>query len=123
MDGVKKYRADWRHVVLTTEDDAQYVGIADYSSKCSAADVYYRAWKSTEEEMDAQRLRADTAEAELAQLKVRYGFLRKVTPYSFKKMQDASTTDGGDVIYFHADRFDAQIDAALSKEAENENHE
>jgi ribosomal protein L14E/L6E/L27E len=65
MDDVKKYRADWRHVVLTTEDDAQYVCIADYSSKCNAADVYYRAWKSTEEEMAAQRLRADTAEAEL----------------------------------------------------------
>lgn len=45
MSEAKKYRADWRHVVETEFDDAQFVGIADF---------------------DAQRLRADTAEAELA---------------------------------------------------------
>ncbi|MBX9404770.1 hypothetical protein K5E40_03655 [Pseudomonas baetica] len=41
MSGIKKFRADYRHVVETEFDDAQYVGIADF---------------------DAQRLRADTAE-------------------------------------------------------------
>jgi hypothetical protein len=89
-----------------------------------------------QQQLDAQRLRADTAEAELArvcgdewrkdkrklasaeqriaELEERYNFLSKVTPHKFKKMQEAASTDGGDVIYFHADRFDAQIAAALS---------
>lgn len=48
MDDVKKFRADYRHVVETEFDDAQYVGIGDF---------------------DAQRLRADTAEAELDALR------------------------------------------------------
>ncbi len=43
----------------------------------------------------------------------RYRELRKITPYRFKKIQEAATTDGGDVFYFHADRFDAALDAAL----------
>lgn len=43
----------------------------------------------------------------------RYRWLRKTTPYRFKKMQDASVTDGGDVLYFHADRFDAAVDASI----------
>ncbi|MDH0287727.1 hypothetical protein N7414_01260 [Pseudomonas sp. GD04087] len=43
----------------------------------------------------------------------RYRELRKITPHRFKKMQEVATTDGGDVFYFHADRFDAALDAAL----------
>ena len=46
----------------------------------------------------------------------RYRKLRTVTPYRFKRMQDASVTDGGDVLYFHSDRFDAAIDAISSPE-------
>ena len=38
-----------------------------------------------------------------------YRHLQKVTPYRFKKIQDASITDGGDVMYFHKDRFDAAL--------------
>lgn len=49
----------------------------------------------------------------------RYRKLRKVTPYRFKKMQDTSVTDGGDVLYFHADRFDALMDAELTKPTES----
>jgi hypothetical protein len=48
----------------------------------------------------------------------RYRALRKITPCRFKKMQDASVTDGGDVLYFHSDRFDALIDAELLKSTE-----
>jgi len=49
----------------------------------------------------------------------RYRELRKFTPYRFKKMQDASVTDGGDVLYFHADKFDALMDAELTKPTES----
>lgn len=38
-----------------------------------------------------------------------YRHLQTVTPYRFKKIQDASVTDGGDVLYFHKDRFDAAL--------------
>lgn len=41
----------------------------------------------------------------------RYRKLRKVTPYRFKKLQDACTADAGDTLYFLADRFDALVDA------------
>jgi len=43
----------------------------------------------------------------------RYRELRKLSPHRFRKLQEAATTDGGDVFYFHADRFDAGLDAAL----------
>ena len=49
----------------------------------------------------------------------RYRTLSKITPYRFKKMQDASVTDGGDVLYFHADKFDALMDAELNKPTES----
>lgn len=49
----------------------------------------------------------------------RYRKLRKVTPYRFKKMQDASVTDGGDVLYFHSGRFDVLMDAELAKPTES----
>ena len=38
-----------------------------------------------------------------------YRHLQTVTPYRFKKIQDASITDGGDVMYFHKDRFAAAL--------------
>ena len=63
---------------------------------------------SLEQRRQAEQQACQSAERDAA----RYRFLRKVTPYRFKKMQDAATTDGGDVLYFHADRFDAAIDAA-----------
>ncbi|ALQ01444.1 hypothetical protein [Pseudomonas brassicacearum] len=64
---------------------------------------------SLEQRRQAEQQAGQAAEREA----VRYRFLRKVTPYRFKKMQDAATTDGGDVLYFHADRFDTAIDAAI----------
>ena len=44
-----------------------------------------------------------------------YRHLQKVTPYRFKKIQDASITDGGDVMYFHKDRFDAALLADMAE--------
>lgn len=43
-----------------------------------------------------------------------YRHLQNVTPYRFKKIQDASITDGGDVMYFHKDRFDAALLADMA---------
>jgi len=54
----------------------------------------------------------------LATAERRYEALQKLTPYRFKKMQDASVTDGGDVLYFHSDKFDALMDAELNKPEE-----
>lgn len=63
---------------------------------------------------DAERRNADDLrDAE------RYRKLRTVTPYRFKKMQDASVTDGGDVLYFHSERFDVLMDAVLAKPTES----
>lgn len=42
----------------------------------------------------------------------RYHKLRTVTPYRFKKIQGTAITDGGDVFYFHSDKFDAALDAS-----------
>lgn len=61
-----------------------------------------------------QRLAAADERADvLERVEARYRWLQKATPYRFKKIQDASVTDGGDVLYFHADRFDAAVDAEL----------
>lgn len=48
-----------------------------------------------------------------------YRHLQKVTPYRFKKIQDASITDGGDVMYFHKDRFDAALLADMAAHSAN----
>lgn len=50
--------------------------------------------------------------AELKRDRERYQKLRTVTPYRFKKIQDSAITDGGDVFYFHSDKFDAGLDAS-----------
>lgn len=50
----------------------------------------------------------------------RYRWIQKATPYRFRKIQDASVSDGGDVFYFHKDRFDAAIDAAINQGQSNE---
>jgi hypothetical protein len=57
----------------------------------------------------------DALLAERNELKQKYHWLQKVTPYKFKKMQDASITDGGDVLYFHENRFDIEVHAAIAK--------
>lgn len=43
----------------------------------------------------------------------RYRHLQKVTPFRFKKLRDTAVTDAVDVLYFHADRFDAALDAHM----------
>lgn len=64
---------------------------------------------SLEQRRQAEQQAGQAAERDAA----RYRWLRKVTPYRFRKMQDAAVTDGGDVLYFHSDRFDAAVDAAI----------
>lgn len=51
--------------------------------------------------------RLEAAERDAA----RYRVTQKITPYRFKKIQDASISDACDVLYFHKDRFDSEIDA------------
>ena len=57
---------------------------------------------------------APSAPAADAGLVDMYRHLQTVTPYRFKKIQDASVTDGGDVMYFHKDRFDAALLADMA---------
>lgn len=61
---------------------------------------------------------ATALQQRLADAERRYRGLQKLTPYKFRKIQDASTTDGIDILYFHADRFDALLDAAITKPEE-----
>ncbi|MBI6948576.1 hypothetical protein [Pseudomonas koreensis] len=56
---------------------------------------------------------------ELRQEFDRYGWLQKTTPYRFKKIQDASVTDGGDCLYFHNGRFNDLVDAEMSAESKS----
>lgn len=41
----------------------------DFDAQCHATGVYFESWKNTEQERDTERLRAETAEAELAALR------------------------------------------------------
>lgn len=67
------------------------------------------------EYVEYTRLNAAPAEpAADAGLVDMYRHLQKVTPYRFKKIQDESITDGGDVMYFHKDRFDAALLADMA---------
>ena len=64
--------------------------------------------------IDRVRYAAPAAPAADAGIVDMYRNLQKVTPYRFKKIQDASITDGGDVMYFHKDRFDAALLADMA---------
>ena len=63
-------------------------------------------WKKARAALEAAAPAAPAADAGLVDM---YRHLQTVTPYRFKKIQDASVTDGGDVLYFHKDRFDAAL--------------
>lgn len=67
----------------------------------------------------AAMLAAPAAPAADAGIVDMYRHLQKVTPYRFKKIQDASITDGGDVMYFHKDRFDAALLADMAANRAN----
>lgn len=67
-------------------------------------------------ELVMEELRTLRAEnAELRKDAGRYEWISTATPYRFKKIQDAALTDGGDCMYFHRDRFDAEIDQAMEQ--------
>lgn len=81
---------------------------------------YWKAHVSTVEaerdELRAELERVKASEAAAHKEVIRYHWLRKQTPYRFKKIQDASLIDGGDVVYFHSGNFTAAIDAARGVE-------
>lgn len=55
--------------------------------------------------------------AELKRDAERYRWLQKASPYMHKKIRELAITDGGDVFYFHKDKYDVAIDAAMQSEA------
>lgn len=73
MDDVKRYDVQGKFESTNGEGisllNPKMVLEQDYDAKCHAAEVYFGSWKRTEQELDAQRLRADTAEAELKAIK------------------------------------------------------
>lgn len=68
MDDVKRYDVQGKFESTNGEGisllNPKMVLEQDYDAKCHAAEVYFGSWKRTEQELDAQRLLADTAEAE-----------------------------------------------------------
>lgn len=71
----------------------------------------------TMEDMQAEiaRLRA---EVEAVRVDAeRYRWLQKQTPYRFGKIQAACVIDAVDTLYFKADEFDSQVDAAMGASA------
>ena len=98
---------------VTAERDA---ALADLASANSDKDAYAQNAIDLRKRVDAlqQRLTAADDRVEvLERVEARYRWLQKATSYRIKKLQEVSVTDGGDVLYFHADRFDAAVDAAM----------
>ena len=91
---------------VTAERDA---ALAELKTQTLRADAAVGDANEAEQRLTVADERADVLE----RVEARYRWIQKATPYRFKKIQDASVTDGGDVLYFHADRFDAAVDAAL----------
>ncbi|UZE84667.1 hypothetical protein [Pseudomonas viciae] len=128
-DAGRTYIANLFETVLRRHDYRQYISerlagdfactLAQHFEEIKAREAALQLLLNERDEQShslEQRRHAEQQACQAAEREaVRYRFLRKVTPYRFKKMQDAATTDGGDVLYFHADRFDAAVDAAEAK--------
>ncbi|MFJ2455408.1 hypothetical protein ACIOWK_27350 [Pseudomonas protegens] len=52
MNEVKRFRADWRHVVETEFDDAQYVGVADFDRVTAERDALQRLLNAADQKDD-----------------------------------------------------------------------
>lgn len=83
------------------------------STRAPSVHVYNKTFAAVNEAR-AMLAAAPAAPAADAGIVDMYRHLQKVTPYRFKKIQDASITDGGDVMYFHKDRFDAALLADMA---------
>lgn len=70
---------------------------------------------SCEKEREADALRAEVKE--LRRTEARYRWLQKQTPYRLGKIQAACVIDAVDTLYFKADEFDSQVDAAMGASA------
>jgi nucleoside-diphosphate-sugar epimerase len=86
------------------EDLEEVVRLRLRANQEHAALDFIRTHHATIRDMAA---RLEAAEGDAA----RYRVTQKITPYRFKKIQDVSISDAGDVLYFHKDRFDSEIDA------------
>ena len=77
----------------------------------------WRTWGDTEADaITAWNTRENSAEiAGALRDAERYRWLRTVTPYRFKKLQDACIADATDTAYFLGDKFDTAIDSAMQQ--------
>ena len=105
-DGSRLVTTDWLKRIHRDLDACQKLIWANLRG-CDPS--YYEDAQERLREIDAMLTAAPAAPAADAGLVDMYSHLQKVTPYRFKKIQDAAVTYGGDVLYFHKDRFDAAL--------------
>lgn len=110
-DGWRLVTTDWLKRIHRDLDACQKLIWANLRG-CDPS--YYEDAQERLREIDAMLAAAPAAPAADAGIVDMYRHLQKVTPYRFKKIQDASVTDGGDVLYFHKDRFDAALLADMA---------
>ena len=103
-DGWKLVPVDPTPEMISAGSDAAHAGGCDL----------YQLTREVMNAYPAMLAAAPAAPAADAGIVDMYRHLQKVTPYRFKKIQDASITDGGDVMYFHKDRFDAALLADMA---------
>lgn len=68
-------------------------------------------------ESDAENAWLEAEVEGLQRTEARYRWLQKQTPYRFGKIQAACVIDAVDTLYFKADEFDGQVDAAMGASA------
>ncbi|WP_092214735.1 MULTISPECIES: hypothetical protein [unclassified Pseudomonas] len=121
MSEVKRFRADWRHVVETEFDDAQYVGVADFDRITAERDALQERLNVSDQKDDDQSSQLndregsrrdwfEAAQAAEKRVAVLEGLLRRVVDsgrFSFE--QDAPE---------ELEAIEVDIIAALSASAE-----
>lgn len=116
-----EYEPVWRMIesrVMGLPNELEYAQseLAALREELAMANGCLEEWRRSK--LGTTLLENTDLQQRLADAERRYRGLQKLTPYKFRKIQDASTTDGIDILYFHADRFDALLDAALTKPEE-----
>ncbi|MFJ3117866.1 hypothetical protein ACIPI6_15125 [Pseudomonas protegens] len=95
MSEVKRFRADWRHVVETEFDDAQYVGVADFDRVTAERDALQERLNAADQKDDDQAFQIKDCEGsrrdwfeEAKRLEKEVEALRRALPNSTVELVD-----------------------------------